>query len=48
MGIAGGAVITPIRGTVSKYFGIESGFIVLLLCVLYILLLGHKFAIRDK
>lgn len=44
MGVAGGAIITPIAGLLSKNMGLAAGFGLLLLCVIYILLLSLKFS----
>lgn len=44
MGVAGGAVVTPIVGLVANNFGISLSFGVLLLSVVYILLLSLKFS----
>ncbi len=44
MGVAGGAIITPIAGLLSKTMGLATGFGLLLLCVIYILLLSFKFS----
>lgn len=44
MGVAGGAVVTPIVGLVANNFGISLSFGVLLLSVIYILLLSLKFS----
>lgn len=44
MGVAGGAVVTPIVGLVANSFGMDLSFGVLLLCVVYILLLSLKFS----
>lgn len=42
MGVAGGAIVTPIVGLVAKSVGISLSFGVLLLCALYILSLSFK------
>ncbi|GBU07778.1 MFS transporter [Bacteroidales bacterium] len=42
MAVAGGAVISPLVGAVSKGFGVGMGFGILLLCVLYLLFLSFK------
>lgn len=44
MGVAGGAIITPIVGLVDKNFGIGASFGILLLSVVYILFLSFKFS----
>lgn len=44
MGVAGGAVVTPIVGVVAKNLGIGLSFGVLLVCVVYILFLSFKFS----
>lgn len=44
MGVAGGAIITPLVGLVDKNFGIEISFGILLLSVVYILFLSFKFS----
>ncbi len=44
MGVAGGAVITPIAGLLSKNIGLYASFGLLLLCSIYILFLSFKFA----
>lgn len=44
MGVAGGAIVTPIVGLVAKNVGISLSFGVLLLCVVYILFLSYKFS----
>lgn len=44
MGVAGGAIITPIAGLLSKTIGISAGFGLLLLCAVYILALSVKFS----
>jgi len=38
MGVAGGALILPLMGVLSDNFGLMSGMLVLLVCLLYILL----------
>jgi fucose permease len=43
MGVAGGAIVTPLVGLVAKYFGLGIGFGVLLLSAVYIYLLSLKF-----
>lgn len=43
MGVAGGAVVTPLVGVVAKHFGLGISFGVLLLSALYIYLLSRKF-----
>ncbi|MBK5720812.1 MFS transporter [Dysgonomonas sp. Marseille-P4677] len=44
MGVAGGAIVTPIVGLVANNIGIGLSFGVLLLCVVYILFLSYKFS----
>lgn len=44
MGVAGGAVITPIAGLLSKQMGLASSFTLLMLCSVYILFLSFKFS----
>lgn len=44
MGVAGGAVITPIVGLVANYFGISLSFGALFISVVYILLLSLRFS----
>lgn len=44
MGVAGGAVITPIAGFLSKNIGLYASFGLLLLCGVYILFLSFKFS----
>lgn len=44
MGVAGGAIITPIAGLLSKNVGLYASFGLLLLCSVYILFLSFKFA----
>lgn len=44
MGVAGGAVITPIAGLLSKHVGLAASFGLLLLCGVYILFLSFKFS----
>lgn len=48
MGVAGGAVVTPIAGIVANNLGISLSFGVLLLCVIYILSLSFKFSKIKK
>ncbi len=43
MGVAGGAVVTPLVGVVAKHFGLGISFGVLLLSALYIYFLSRKF-----
>ncbi|MCC8153490.1 MAG: MFS transporter [Tannerellaceae bacterium] len=42
VGVAGGAVITPVMGFLSSQWGIASGFGLLLLCIFYIFTLSFK------
>lgn len=44
MGVAGGAIITPIAGLLSKYIELGASFGLLMLCGLYILFLSFKFS----
>lgn len=44
MGVAGGAVVTPIVGLVANYFGISLSFGALFISVVYILLLSLRFS----
>lgn len=44
MGVAGGAIVTPIVGIVAKNLGIALSFGVLLLCVAYLLFISFKFS----
>lgn len=44
MGVAGGAVVTPIAGLLSKHVGLAASFGLLLLCGVYILFLSFKFS----
>lgn len=46
MGVAGGAVITPIAGLLAKYVGLTGSFGLLLFCGAYILYLSFKFSKR--
>lgn len=47
MGVAGGAVVTPIMGLAAKYTGIGFSFGVLLLCAVYLFFLSLKLAKYD-
>lgn len=47
MGVAGGAIITPIAGLLSKNLGLGAGFALLLLCALYLLALSLKFSKKS-
>ncbi|GAB6008655.1 MFS transporter [Dysgonomonas reticulitermitis] len=44
MGVAGGAIVTPITGLLSKTMGMGGGFGLLLCCAVYILSLSIKFS----
>ena len=44
MGVAGGAVVTPIAGLLSKHIDLAASFALLLLCSAYILFLSFKFS----
>jgi fucose permease len=44
MGVAGGAIVTPIAGLLSKTIGMGGGFGLLLFCAVYILALSVKFS----
>lgn len=44
MGVAGGAVVTPIAGLLSKNMGLAAAFGLLLLCGVYILYLSFRFS----
>lgn len=46
MGVAGGAVITPIAGLLAKYLGLAGSFGLLLFCGAYILYLSFRFPKR--
>lgn len=48
MGVAGGAVVTPIAGLLSKHVGLAASFGLLLLCSVYILFLSFKFSKKIK
>lgn len=44
MGVAGGAIVTPIAGLLSKHVGLAASFGLLMLCGVYILFLSFKFS----
>ncbi len=44
MGVAGGAVVTPIAGLLSKHIDLAASFGLLMLCAVYILFLSFKFS----
>ncbi|WP_080904579.1 sugar MFS transporter [Parabacteroides sp. Marseille-P3160] len=48
MGIAGGAIVTPVVGLAAKEFGIAISFGILLLSVIYILFLSVKFPKKHQ
>jgi len=48
MGIVGGAVIPPIYGMMAGYMGFQKGFIVCVLCYLYIAFFGIKGSVPES